>query len=157
MNGSQVLTGRTLTSSGATTLSGSGSLTGTGIFINSGTLTKSSTGTTAISLLNGGAVNFTNTGAVSVTGGALEINLSSGSHGPYAVSSGATLRFTGSHTFADAANEIISGAGTVEFSAGTIDVNSSYGPVGSTVVSGATATFSKLAPARDPSTSLPAR
>ena len=51
--GSQILTGRTLTSSGATTLSGSGSLTGTGIFTNSGTLTKSSTGTTSISLLDG--------------------------------------------------------------------------------------------------------
>ncbi len=150
MSGGQVLTGRTLTSSGATTLSGSGSLTGTGIFNNSGTLTKSSTGTSSISLLNGGAVNFTNTGAVSVTGGALEINMSSGSHGPYAVSSGATLRFTGSHTFMDAANEIISGAGTVEFSAGTIDVNSSYGPVGSTVVSGANATFSKLATSTGP-------
>ena len=145
LSGSQVLTGRTLTSSGATTLSGSGSLTGTGIFNNSGTLTKSSTGTSSISLVDGAAINFTNTGAVSVTGGTLEINLSSGSHGPYAVSTGATLRFAGSHTFADADNEIISGAGTVEFSAGTANVNSTYGPVGSTVISGVSATFTKLA------------
>ena len=150
LNGSQTLTGRTLTSSGATTLSGSGSLTGTGIFINSGTLTKSSTGTTTISLVNDGTVNFTNTGAVSVTVGTLEINLSSASHGPYSVSTGATLRFAGSHTFADADNEIISGAGTVEFSAGTANVNSTYGPVGSTVVSGATATFAKLAAGTGP-------
>ena len=80
----------------------------------------------------------------------LEINISSGSHGPYAVSTGATLRITGSHTFADAANEIISWAGTVEFSAGMVNVNSSYGPLGSTTVSGATATFTKLATSSGP-------
>ena len=85
-----------------------------------------------------------------MTDGTLEINLSSGSHGPYAVSTGATLRFTGSHTFADAANEIISGAGTVEFSAGTANINSTYGPVGSTLVSGASATFAKLAASTGP-------
>ena len=107
--------------------------------------------------MNGVSVNFTNTGAVSVTDGTLEINLSSGSHGPYAVSSGATLRFTGSHTFVDAANEIISGAGTVEFSAGVADVNSTYGPVGSTIVSGASATFAKLATSTVPFMFLRAR
>ncbi len=144
LSGIRILDGRTLTSA-ATSWSAAGSLTGTGTFTNTGTLTKSSTGTSSISLLDGTTVKFTQTGAVSVTNGTLEINMSSGSHGPYAVSNGATLRFTGSHTFADANNEIISGAGTVEFSAGTIDVNSTYGPVSSTVVSGATATFAKLA------------
>ncbi len=144
LSSSLTLTGRSLTSA-ATTWNGVGSLSGTGAFTNTGTLTKSSTGTSSISLLDGTTVKFTQTGTVNVTNGVLAMNITGTSTGPYTISSGATLRFTGSHTFADAANEIIGGAGTVEFSAGTANVNSSYGPVGSTVVSGASATFTKLA------------
>ncbi len=131
LSGDLTLTGRTLTSNAAATWSAPGSLAGTGTFTNSGTLTKSSGGTSSISLMDGSLVStFTNTGAVSVTNGTLELNISASSTGPFTVASGKTLRFTGSHTFADAANEIISGAGTVEFSAGTIDVNSSLWPSG---------------------------
>ena len=151
LSGDLTLAVRTLTSSAAATWIAPGSLAGTGSFTNSGTLTKSSGGTSSISLMDGFLVStFTNTGAVSVTNGTLELNISASSTGPFTVASGKTLRFTGSHTFADAANEIISGAGTVEFSAGTIDVNSTYGPVGSTLVSGASATFSKLATGTGP-------
>jgi hypothetical protein len=87
---------------------------------NNGTFNRSGAGSTVI---NG--VAFNNTGTVNVTAGTLELDGGGTSTGAFAVSAGTTLNFgDGTHSLSAASS--ITGAGTVDFNAGTTTVNGAY-------------------------------
>jgi hypothetical protein len=156
------LSGRTLNNSGAVTWSGTNALqlndgavwndlsgstflasnnaavtatSGTGTFGNAGTFTKSGgAGTTSFA----SAVAFNNTGTVNVLSGTLALAAGTNS-ATVAVSSGATLNFTGSYTLTSTSG--ISGSGSVVFSGGTTTIGGTLGASsGVTVQSGAAIT-----------------
>ncbi len=105
-------------------------------FINAGALTKSVTsGTTTID------VTLTNSGAVSVQTGTLELDGGGASgDGDIAVSSGATLGFGGTQTFdlgADAIGGALTvGGGILEIGAGAVSVAGSFAQSGGSIVDG---------------------
>lgn len=144
LSGSPVMAGYNLsTEAGSTTpisigTGGSASLTGTGALDLAGTLTKSGAGGFAIS-----GITFNNTGAVSVTGGTLAVELPTGvtKNGTYSVSSGAILELSASTSTTNIATigGSITGSGSVEFLAGHLAVTGGYNLTtgGASVVSGA--------------------
>ena len=111
---------------------------GAGTVNNAGTITKSGSGDTT---LYTGA--FNNTGTMKVTGpGVLALSVSNPSahSGPFQVSSNATLRFgSGAQDLNTGAD--ITGAGTVDFDGGTLNIHSTYNITGTTSVTGATVHF----------------
>src|SRR5436190_5718458 len=100
-----------------------------------------------VSTLGDGFLQFNNSGAVEVQVGTLSLDYSattppSVDTGSYSVSNGATLRFNGvtsSRTLQ--AGSSITGAGTVEFSAGTVSIAGNYNVSGNTNVTGGTVQF----------------
>jgi hypothetical protein len=101
----------------------------TPVFNNAGTFTKAAgTGTTTM----GGV--FNNSGTVNVNSGTLALQYGGTDSGSFAVASGKTLAFSGGYHNLTAASSV-GGAGAVTFSAGSVDVNGTYNPTGSTTVS----------------------
>ena len=154
------LTGETILGNGSpsVTIQYPSAATSTGKFtINTGSLTVNGDHTFDIGadFSGPGAVNFTGgtitinsaygiTGLSTLNGSALVVNMNypsslPSSLGAFMVTQG-TLNISGIHTFATGAN--FSGAGTVNFTSGTIGVHSNYSLTGTTVVSGAAVDFS---------------
>ena len=114
---------------------------GGGFFNNSGTVRKSqSTGRTVIG--GGQGFTFNNNGTVEVQTGNLHLSDSLTPHnssGAFLISSGALLEFGGGiHNMSPTSS--VSGAGTVGFVGGTVNIAGSY-DIPTTVVNGGTANF----------------
>jgi hypothetical protein len=87
-----------------------------GTFKNSGTLTKSTTtGTTNLYAI------FNNPSTVNVNSGTVSLNDGGGDAGSFSIASGATLSFSGGVSQLGSSSTV-SGAGTVDFAAGTTDM-----------------------------------
>ena len=120
---------------------------GNGILINSGIVNADASASTFSSNL--GSVTIANSGLIEASSGTLAIGeygyASSGTYslaGNYSVSAGATLTFSGTTSpISIGASSMISGAGTVQFTATTLNVNCSYNISGATVASSGTVTF----------------
>ena len=84
---------------------------------------------------------FNNSGTVSVQSGTLSLDGGDGGNttGDFNISSGATLQFMSDFNLA--ASATISGAGTAEFSLGTINVAGAYNVTGASIFDGATVNF----------------
>ncbi len=110
---------------------------GGGTFNNSGTLTRD-TGTGTFTI--GGNITFNNTGLVNVQSGTLRLAGGDGgiTTGNFTVASGAALEFANSFTLA--ASSAVSGAGAVNFTFGTQQINGSFS-VNDIMVAGGTANF----------------
>jgi hypothetical protein len=111
---------------------------GAGTVNNAGTITKSGSGDTT---LYTGA--FNNTGTLKVTGpGVLALSVSSPSahSGLFQVSANATLRFSYGNQDLNAGADV-TGAGTIDFNSGTLNIHSTYNITGTTSVTGATVHF----------------
>ena len=107
-------------------------------FNNAGTFTRNTaTGTFSIAL--GGV--FNNTGTVNVQTGTLFLNTPDAGNttGDFNISSGATLQFNSNYTLG--ATSDVSGAGTVQFSIGTVNVGGTYNITGATSFTGANVNF----------------
>jgi hypothetical protein len=110
---------------------------GTNTFNNAGTLNQQSAGMHPIETI------FNNSGTVNVDAGTLLIHGGTDT-GTYAVDEGATLMFsTGTHDLNSGSS--IVGAGIVDFSAGTVNINGTYNITGSTSFTGGTANFNAAA------------
>jgi hypothetical protein len=110
---------------------------GVNAFNNAGTVTRTvGVGAAGIN------IPFNNTGTVSISSGTLSLNTGGVSSGTFTVNTGSALRFGGGTQVITAAN--VSAAGTIEFSGGTTNFNSTsvYNVAGTTTVSGGTANFS---------------
>jgi autotransporter-associated beta strand protein len=138
----------TLTVPAAASVSGSGTFDNRGTFevagtpsvrtLNSGTLRKTGTGT----IVFGG--QLTTTGTVEVREGTLQLNGNGNSiGGTVNVSAGATFKVNVSSTLQ--AGLVQPGAGTFEFSGGTVTVLAAWAPQGETRVSGGSAIFDNAA------------
>jgi hypothetical protein len=115
----------------------------TAIFNNAGTLIKSTTtGVTSYT----GAV-FNNTGTVDVQTGTLDLDAGGTSSGTFTAESGATLSFNGNPVNNNSidnlnfASTVVTGAGTVLFANGTIDLGGKFAVTGATNVTGGTVEF----------------
>ncbi|MBA3963745.1 MAG: S-layer family protein, partial [Chthoniobacterales bacterium] len=111
---------------------------GGGTFNNTGTFTRN-TGTTDFVISSG--VAFNNSGTVNVQTGSLTLGGgdSGNTTGSFNISSGATLHF--SSDFNLAATSLVSGAGTMDFNSGTVDIAGTYNVTGTSSFSGATVNF----------------
>ena len=98
-------------------------------------------------ILGDGFLQFNNGGTVDVQAGTLSLDYSgttppSIDTGAYTVASGATLRFNGaSSTRTLTSSSHLTGAGSVEFSAGTVSIAGEYNVTGFTNITGGTAQF----------------
>ena len=136
-----------LQNSGTYVFNGTGSLTNERIFNKNQSNAAVIAGIAFFNHASGGDLG------VNVNEGSLEIGsfstINSSSTGSYKVSTGATLIFSGSatHTFESAST--ISGAGNVEFKAGTGTKDGAYAVSGITTVSGAAVSFLSTAALND--------
>src|ERR1019366_5694261 len=153
-----------LINAGALTWGGSGN----NLFFSNGTLTNLATGTITItadvSTSNGGGANlfgnagllrktggagttamvsgipFVNTGDVQVQSGTLNVAGGGSASGTFEVSANAFLQFGGAYTLSLASS--VTGAGSANFSGGTINAGGTYNLTGTNIFSGATVNFS---------------
>jgi hypothetical protein len=130
------------------TFTNAGTLTASNgaIAYNGGSNTVNNTGTFNVNepagtFTVGSSLTFNNSGAVNVQAGTLALQASdSGStSGSFDVSSGAVLSFQGNYTLATPSS--VSGAGTVNFSSGTQNINGTYNITGSSAFTGGDVTF----------------
>jgi hypothetical protein len=110
---------------------------GGGTIGNAGLLRKTTTtGTTTI----GGGVAFINTGDVQVQSGTLDLAGGGSASGTFEVSANATVQFGGGYTLSLASS--VTGAGSANFSGGTVNAGGIYNLTGTNTFSGATVNFS---------------
>ncbi len=107
------------------------------VLYNFGTLQKSAgIGTTDLNVF---LVNQTG-GKVDVQSGTIAVDRTNSSPGSFTVEAGATLSFP-SNAVSLSAGSTVSGAGTVLFNGGVVDINGTYNVTGTTSIQGGTANF----------------
>ena len=109
---------------------------GFNLFVNAGLLRK--TGGTGTTTMGHGA--FVNTGDVQVQSGTLNVVEGGSATGSFEVSASAHLQFGNSYTLSVASS--VTGAGSANFSGGTINAGGTYNLTGTNIFSGATVNFS---------------
>src|ERR1017187_6100384 len=109
---------------------------GVNAFGNAGLLRKTG-GTGATAMASG--VPFVNSGDVQVQSGTLNVAGGGSASGTFEVSANATLQFGGNYSLSAASG--ITGAGSANFSGGTITAGGTYNLTGTNTFSGATVTF----------------